>query len=252
MPQPAQALFERPVVAVHAGVGTVTRQWPEEHFSALIDLLLERDLVNVLLVGGPDDRELSDRIVQRSRHPDRVASLAGALSLADLPRLLARCRLFIGSNSGPQHMAAATGISAIGIHSGVVDATEWGPLGRRAVALRRNMTCSPCYLARAEDCPRGLACLRHLEPSAVHETAQTLLARPLPSAPIGHDVVQERQPRPTSSSKENSSGGSVDVLQAVKPSNGKAAHSKDGLLNRVRSESRRKNRLKPSRQGMPA
>jgi hypothetical protein len=41
------------------------------------------------------------------------------------------------------------------------------------------MACSPCYLARAEDCPRALACLRQLEPSVVHQTATMLLARPM-------------------------------------------------------------------------
>jgi hypothetical protein len=41
------------------------------------------------------------------------------------------------------------------------------------------MACSPCYLARAEDCPRALACLRQLEPSVVHQTATMLLARPV-------------------------------------------------------------------------
>jgi hypothetical protein len=71
------------------------------------------------------------------------------------------------------------GIPTIGIHSGVVDAIEWAPVGRRAVALRRNMTCSPCYFARAEDCPRGLACLRYLDPAMVYQAATMMLARPM-------------------------------------------------------------------------
>jgi hypothetical protein len=39
------------------------------------------------------------------------------------------------------------------------------------------MTCSPCYLANAEDCPRSLACLRFFEPNLVYETADFLLRR---------------------------------------------------------------------------
>ena len=35
--------------------------------------------------------------------------VAGTLSLADLPRLLVRCRLYIGNDSGPKHIAAACG-----------------------------------------------------------------------------------------------------------------------------------------------
>ena len=177
MPEDARALFAKPVVAVHPGAGNITKQWPEEHFSALIDLLIERNDVNVLLIGGPDEVDIANRLRENVLHPRAVASMAGKTSLADLPRLLRNCALYIGNDSGPKHIAAAVGIATIGIHSGVVDPVEWGPIGPNAVALRRNMTCSPCYLANAEDCPRSLACLRFLEPSLVHETADLMLGR---------------------------------------------------------------------------
>jgi len=93
--------------------------------------------------------------------------------------LLRACALYVGNNSGPKHIAAALGVPTIGIHSGVVDAIEWGPIGARAIAVRRNMACSPCYLARTEDCPRAFACMRGLEPIAVQEVAEIFLARPV-------------------------------------------------------------------------
>ena len=34
-------LFARPVVAMHPGAGNITKQWPAEHFAALIDLLID-------------------------------------------------------------------------------------------------------------------------------------------------------------------------------------------------------------------
>lgn len=177
LPDNVRALFDRPVVAIHPGAGNITKQWPEEHFSALIDLIIERNNVNVMLVGGPDEVEVADRLTENVLHTDRIASMAGKTPLADLPRLLKNCVLYIGNDSGPKHIAAAVGLPTIGVHSGVVDPVEWGPLGPSAVALRRNMTCSPCYLAKAEDCPRSLACLRYLEPSMVYETADLLLTR---------------------------------------------------------------------------
>ncbi|HYZ20841.1 MAG TPA: glycosyltransferase family 9 protein, partial [Rhodopila sp.] len=187
LPAEVQALFARPVVAVHPGAGNITKQWPEEHFSALIDLLIERNGVNILLVGGPDEVAVADSLRQNVLHPQHIASMAGKTPLGDLPRLLKHCALYIGNDSGPKHIAAAIGIPTIGIHSGVVDPVEWGPLGPHAVALRRNMSCSPCYLAKAEDCPRALACLRFLEPALVHETADLLLAaarRPVTDAQV--------------------------------------------------------------------
>ena len=179
MPEAVRHLFDKPVVAIHPGAGNTTKQWPEEHFSALIDMLIERNEVNILLVGGPDEVEIADSLIAGVLRPDCVGTMVGQTSLVALPRLLAACVLYIGNDSGPKHIAAAMGMPTIGIHSGVVDAAEWGPIGPRAVALRRNMTCSPCYLAVAADCPRGLACLHGLEPSEVHRIAEALLAQPV-------------------------------------------------------------------------
>ncbi len=178
MPDDIRHLFTRPVVAIHPGSGNVMRQWPEKHIPPLIDLLLEQNDVAVLLVGGRDDEEKAAAIIARAARTDRIASAAGQISLRDLPRLLAACVLFIGGNSGPKHIAAASGVPTIGIHSGVVDPGEWGPVGERAVALYRDMSCAPCFLAKPEDCPRGMACVEMLDPPLVHRMAQMFLARP--------------------------------------------------------------------------
>ena len=199
LPAPVRALFRKPVVAIHPGAGNITKQWPEEHFSALIDILIERNNVNIVLVGGPDDVGISKNLLQSILHTKNIASMAGKTTLANLSRLLKNCVLYIGNDSGPKHIAAAVGIPTIGIHSGVVDPVEWGPIGPKAVALRRNMTCSPCYLANAKDCPRSLACLRFLEPSLVYETADLLLQGRQPvesqALPTLDEPVARSQPR---------------------------------------------------------
>ena len=173
------ALFDKPVVAVHPGVGNAMRQWPAEHFAALIDLLVERNGANVVLIGGPEEAGLAEQVLAQVMHADAVATLAGKTPLKELPVLLAACALYIGNNSGPKHIAAAIGVPTIGIHSGVVDAKEWAPIGPKAAAVRRNMSCSPCYLARMEDCPRNFACMRGLLPTSVHAVAERFLARPV-------------------------------------------------------------------------
>ncbi len=177
LPHHVRHLFARPVVAIHPGAGNVMKQWPEKHVRALIELLIERDGVAVLLVGGTDDFAIASSIMQLVDRPDRVASVAGLTALRDMPRLIAACRLFIGCDSGPKHIAAASGVPTIGIHSGIVDPAEWGPMGERAVALYRDMSCAPCFLAKPEHCPRGLACVEMLDPALVHQMAQKFLAQ---------------------------------------------------------------------------
>jgi hypothetical protein len=141
--------------------------------------MMEKNGVNIVLIGGNEEAELADEVLAQVLRRDGVASLVGKTSLRQLPELLRACAIYIGNNSGPKHIAAALGVPTIGLHSGVVDAIEWGPIGQRAVALRRNMACSPCYLSRLEDCPRNFACMRGLEPTSVQEVAEVFLARPV-------------------------------------------------------------------------
>jgi ADP-heptose:LPS heptosyltransferase/GT2 family glycosyltransferase len=166
----------KPLVCVHPSAGSEMRQWPLGHFAALIDLLLDHEDCQVALIGGGDEADVSIQVRSYSRHGDALIDLTGRLAMEDLMKVLARSALFVGNNSGPQHLAAGLGVSTIGIHSGVVDAREWGPVGPRAVAMRRDMSCSPCYIEHAKDCPRQLACLEQLPVAAVYSECRQMLA----------------------------------------------------------------------------
>jgi ADP-heptose:LPS heptosyltransferase/GT2 family glycosyltransferase len=170
-------LFELPLVCVHPAAGSVMRQWPVEKFAALIELLLDLGDCNVALIGGPDEKTLAEEVLAGLERRRQVFNLTGRLPLEQLLTLLGRAVLFVGNNSGPQHLAAAAGIPTIGIHSGVVDAREWGPLGPRAVAIRKDVVCAPCFLEFPEHCQRGLACLRDLPVGYVYRACLRALGR---------------------------------------------------------------------------
>ena len=131
--------------------------------------------MSIALIGGKDETIIAERVFEKVQRKHCVISLLGVLSLRELPLLLQIAVLFIGNNSGPKHLAASLGTPTIGIHSGVVDATEWGPFGERALAVRRKTVCSPCYVASASDCYRGLACLWKLRPSDVFDVCKTII-----------------------------------------------------------------------------
>jgi hypothetical protein len=199
------------------------KQWPERHVRALIQLLIEQDGVAVLLVGGTDDFAIAASIMQQIDRPDVIGSVAGLTALRDMPRLLAACTLFIGCDSGPKHIAAASGVATIGIHSGIVDPAEWGPMGERAVALYRDMSCAPCFLAKPEHCPRGLACIEMLDPVLVWQMARRFLGRPVNERiapvrrviaapdPVIVAVLPPAQPRLFQVAEETAAPGSPSV-----------------------------------------
>ena len=184
LPAGTRELFLKPVVAVHPGVGAIMRQWPPEYFASVIDLLIEKNDVNVAVIGGNDEVELAHLVLEAVVNREHVVSLAGRTTLAELTELLSACALYLGNNSGPKHIAAALSVPTVGIHSGVVDAAEWAPMGPRAIALQKNMVCSPCYLVQPDDCVRGMACLTRLEPAVVHQYCEMMLARRVPAAAL--------------------------------------------------------------------
>jgi ADP-heptose:LPS heptosyltransferase/GT2 family glycosyltransferase len=169
-------IFAKPVVAVHPFSGNELRRWPPGRFAELIDMLASEMAVNIVLVGGADEAVPAGALLGLIRQPEAVFDLVGKLSLSELPRLLLRCAVFIGNNSGIHHIAAALGVPTVGIHSGVVDAREWGALGPSSVAIRRDVLCSPCYIEFADSCPRKLACLTTLGPGDVFKLCTKMMA----------------------------------------------------------------------------
>lgn len=194
LPFAARRLFRKRVVGMHCGAGQELKQWPAEHFAALIDLLIERHDVNVVLIGSPDEKPIATQVLERVQNRRAVVSLVGKTALGDLPALLIACALFVGNDSGPKHIAAGLGVPTVGIHAGSVDSGEWGPAGPLAVAIRRNMSCSPCYLSELSDCHRSHGCMRGLSPGAVYRVCQRMLAlrRPqkLPAATVPQPFEQ--------------------------------------------------------------
>ena len=174
-----RGLFDRRYVCIHPAAGNSARQWPTSHFAGLIDLLIEYCNVNVALLGAEAEQEVAEEVFEQIARKDRVWSLVGKTGMRDVPTVIGASCLFVGNNSGPHHIAAALGVPTVGVHSSVVDAVEWGPLGPNSVAIRRQMSCGPCYLPSAADCHRRLACLRGLRPVEVFRQCRQFLSASL-------------------------------------------------------------------------
>ena len=193
-------IFGKRVVCIHPASGSEMRQWPAEYFAELVDLILAHHDVHVIIVGGPDEMDIAQTVLDGIRQRSAVYCLVGKFKLAELPTLISQCALFVGNNSGPKHIAAALGVPTIGVHSGVIDSYEWGPVGDNAVAIRRNMSCSPCYLEKSNDCPKELACIRGLDAGSVYRLAAKMLAIQVTLPAATSSGVSVANGRPTSSS----------------------------------------------------
>lgn len=85
------------------------KAWPAANYAALANAM--RDCYDgVILAGGPDDRDLVEAIARDLCLPYLDATDTDLIQLA---ALLEHCRLFVGSDSGPGHIAAAVGVPTL-------------------------------------------------------------------------------------------------------------------------------------------
>jgi len=149
-------------VALHPGSGAAIRNWPPERFAAMADLIAAESGAPVVLLGGAgrtydgtDETALAARIESLMRTP--AVNLAGKLGLAGLTALLRRCRLFIGNNSGPAHLASAVaGIPCLLVWA-PRNEWAWRPVGSRVELVFDTVECSDD--CRLNQCDRMQYCL---------------------------------------------------------------------------------------------
>lgn len=131
------------VVNPNAGELALERRWPAEHFTELLDRILQADLGRVVLIGAPDEQDFVRRLQQSLASPPKVLNLAGQLTFRQLAGLLARADLLITNDSGPLHLAALLGTPTLSFF-GPETPILYGPTGPQHSALFANLPCSPC------------------------------------------------------------------------------------------------------------
>ncbi len=116
----------RPLAALHPGATDPRRRWPPAHFAAVGDALAAAG-ARVVLVGAAEEGPLTAAVGGAMAAP--TVDLAGKLTLGGLAGLLSRCRVVVGNDSGPLHLAAAVGASTVGVYWGP-NLIHYGPLTR--------------------------------------------------------------------------------------------------------------------------
>ncbi|RKY42852.1 MAG: lipopolysaccharide heptosyltransferase II [Candidatus Makaraimicrobium thalassicum] len=162
-----------PLIAVHPGSSNPVKMWPHERYAELIRRIKADMDCNVAIIGDRREGILAWKIIRETGAD--VLDLTGALDLKELAAFLARSVLFIGSDTGPMHMAAAMGIPVIAIFGRNipgVSPVRWRPWGEKHVVFHENPGCVPCHDTA---CPYDYRCLRAVTVDAVFEAARRIV-----------------------------------------------------------------------------
>lgn len=106
----------RPWVAFGIGSSEPFKQWGQERFAALAQVLLATLPCSLFLVGGESERDMASWIIRRVG--DGRIACATDMSLDQTIALLSACRLYLGNDTGALNLAAMLGVDAIGLFGG--------------------------------------------------------------------------------------------------------------------------------------
>ena len=141
------------------------RQWPIEHWKALIDRV---GVAKIVLLGGHSDRPNVERLAAETN-----ASFLVTNSLAEFTALCRVLKLLVTTDGGAMHAAATSGVPIISLHgtSSPILLHPWIYPNGKCIGVLSPNTCSPCQRSyRLQACESGLTrmdCMQNLRPEFI-------------------------------------------------------------------------------------
>jgi heptosyltransferase-3 len=195
LPGALQQRLQRGYVVVHTPSMWPYKQWPLEHFRALVSLLAMAGR-QVVLTGGPGAADREAVAAMDGAAPATQLVDAGVLDFNQVATLLRGAALYIGPDTSVSHLAAACGVPVLAIF-GPTNPQRWAPwpalaegqpvrFQRRAAVqsvgqvtlLQAGLPCVPCGKAGCEDHRGSRAdCLPAILPERVAAQALEILRR---------------------------------------------------------------------------
>ena len=162
--------LSKPVVAIAAGSkNSRAKRWGTAKFSEFADALVAGKGANVVLIGAPDEAEVSEAVRDSSK--STLIDLTGKTDLSVAAAMLAEADVLVANDMGLAHLAPAVGTPSITIF-GPTDPATTRPFDEGSAIIRVDVECSPCML---RDCPIDHRCMTRISVDSVVAKALEIL-----------------------------------------------------------------------------
>jgi ADP-heptose:LPS heptosyltransferase len=170
----SHAVSGKRLAALNLGASNRIKCWRPESFAQLADRLASELGATVILIGGPDERDLAGQVMAAARLTP--LNLVAGLSLTQLGALLQQCSFLVSGDTGPLHLATAVGTPVIALF-GAIDPERTGPVGKGHVVIcHAELPCVPCNDKLCRHRPE-LECMDLITVDEVFSAAQAVLQR---------------------------------------------------------------------------
>jgi len=159
-----------PLVVVHPGTSAFAafKRWMPGRYARVADHLVAERGARVLVSHGPGEEDLAEGILSQMKEAASLAPQAGGLR--GLVELLRCAHLFIGSDTGPMHLASALGVPVVALF-GPKDPEQTGPYCSRSIVVEGQADCRPCARRRCSH----VRCMTTITAEQVAEAALAVL-----------------------------------------------------------------------------
>ncbi|MDZ7626023.1 MAG: glycosyltransferase family 9 protein [Ignavibacteriaceae bacterium] len=134
------------VIGFHPGCATlknhIKRRWEPEKFAELGKKLIKDHSARILIFGGPEEKELKDKI--HSLIGSKNSFVVEAESLTKSSAIMQRCNVFVTNDSSQMHIAAALGLKVVAI-IGPTNQKYIYPWKTEHKIVSLNLDCAPCF-----------------------------------------------------------------------------------------------------------
>ena len=151
--------LKRRTIALHYGGASPYKRWDMEKFITLVRRQTENNSTNILIFGGPYERNAS----QLREKPGKGIFTMPDMTICQMAAAFKRCDLLVCNDSGPMHIGLAVGTPTVAIF-GPTFADRFGPKdlkGNRVI--RSHLPCNPCWHPDKPIRCRERNCLKSIE-----------------------------------------------------------------------------------------
>jgi len=158
---------------VGAAESAKSRMWPKDRFAELANHLIKKYHAKIILIGNKEEKKYIDSLQSLIVNKNNSYNFSGLVNVKEMFYLISLCKLFIGNDSGPMHVAAAQNVKTVGLF-GCNLPVRFAPFGKNNYSIYKKNNQKACinvHKGQVGECKFGKenACVKKIQVQDVLE-----------------------------------------------------------------------------------
>lgn len=146
-----------------------SKNYPIENWIKLVELM-ECLGKKIVFVGDGKDKVILNKITSDIKS-GFIVDLIGKTSLKEMIIVLTQAAVVVGGDTGPLHIADSLNVKTITLMNPTFP-DKYAPFGKQRIVLTAEYPCKNCHIVK---CPKGICCMKYIDPQKVFKTIETCL-----------------------------------------------------------------------------